>query len=724
MKRCTSLLAALLVLVGLSSAQAQLYWDRSPGVDGGGPGGLGNDGIWDTVALNWNTDAGGAAASPNVAFTNGMQAVFSAGTNVAGDPIVDSVVTLSGALTPSSILIDEGHIWWTGSGSVAAAGGITLDPGTRLSIDSSLRVINTTPKISLGNGAALFSVNPGNAGSLVPNAVQIEIDGNGVGFIGYHDQNTTVDNQVSVYQGAILGTGGTVDNGGRGTLIKVGPDQIGIGNIDNYLGSGQRSQALMTFAKLEVREGAYRLRNQTSAGANVDERAFGAVPLAVLPDAITLDGGGIGSNTTVTLHANRGITVTANGGYLDHGAGAGLSIPGPITGAGTLTVGSPTSTSTGNPGFTISNTGNATTFTGKLRVLRGTLTVPDAAALGAAPGSPEADSITIGGTSAATGGTSRLQFNGSTTLNANRGITLDGVTDGQINIPSGGNTLTYNGVISGSGKLVKMGDGTLTSSGTHTHAGGTDIFGRFNVNGGLSGAGAVNVKTAGALGTNGTLAGTGTVAGAVTVESGAHIAPGSSGIGTLALSGGLTLNTGSILDFELGAPGTSDLINLGASALSVGGIGTVALTNAGGMGAGTYTLIDYGTVGGAGLAAFLGQTPTGPAGFTYSLVDTGSLINLNVAAVATNDADFNNDGTIDAADWVAWRKFNPMASGATQTTGDANGDGDNDAADEALWTTTFGQASPGAGGGGAVPEPSTVAMLMIGLAAFAARRRG
>lgn len=140
------------------------------------------------------------------------------------------------------------------------------------------------------------------------------------------------------------------------------------------------------------------------------------------------------------------------------------------------------------------------------------------------------------------------------------------------------------------------------------------------------------------------------------------------------------------------------------------------------MAAGTYTLIDYGTVGGAGLAAFLGQTPTGPGGFSYSLVDTGSLINLSVAALATNDADFNQDGVIDAADYVVWRKFEPATGTGTQGTGDANGDTNVNGTDYDLWQDTFGQPSPGSGGGGAVPEPSTLALLVIGLAAFAGRR--
>jgi hypothetical protein len=72
------------------------------------------------------------------------------------------------------------------------------------------------------------------------------------------------------------------------------------------------------------------------------------------------------------------------------------------------------------------------------------------------------------------------------------------------------------------------------------------------------------------------------------------------------------------------------------------------------------------------------------------------------------DADYNEDGTINAADYVAWRKI-PSLFG-----GDPGYD---------LWKQQFGQASPGAGGGGAVPEPTGAVLLAIGMALFCGKRR-
>ena len=189
--------------------------------------------------------------------------------------------------------------------------------------------------------------------------------------------------------------------------------------------------------------------------------------------------------------------------------------------------------------------------------------------------------------------------------------------------------------------------------------------------------------------------------------------------------GGLILNAGSFLDFDLASPGTSDLLNVTiADGLTIDG-GSVNLTDAGGLAAGTYTLIDYaGSLMGSGIETFLAQTPTGAAGFNYTLVDTGSTIDLNVSVAPQNNADFNNDGIIDAADYVIWRKFNPATGTGTQPTGDANGDTNIDQLDYDAWVQTFGNSNPGSGGGSqGVPEPSTLVSLLIAATFIRTRTR-
>jgi hypothetical protein len=99
---------------------------------------------------------------------------------------------------------------------------------------------------------------------------------------------------------------------------------------------------------------------------------------------------------------------------------------------------------------------------------------------------------------------------------------------------------------------------------------------------------------------------------------------------------------------------------------------------------------------------------------------------LELTEPTFDNADFNEDGTIDAADYVTWQKHFGAFGGDLHQQGDANEDGVVDDLDYDEWAATFGD-TPGAGaggGGGAVPEPTTVAMLMLGLAALVGRRRG
>jgi hypothetical protein len=108
----------------------------------------------------------------------------------------------------------------------------------------------------------------------------------------------------------------------------------------------------------------------------------------------------------------------------------------------------------------------------------------------------------------------------------------------------------------------------------------------------------------------------------------------------------------------------------------------------------------------------------------FTLIDN---IKVEELVSVTNDPDFNGNGTIDAADYVLWRKNSGLGSGATNEQGDADGDGDVDGDDYTAWQAAFGNPFPGSGGGslGAVPEPGTLSALVLGmlLMGAASRRR-
>jgi fibronectin-binding autotransporter adhesin len=184
--------------------------------------------------------------------------------------------------------------------------------------------------------------------------------------------------------------------------------------------------------------------------------------------------------------------------------------------------------------------------------------------------------------------------------------------------------LTYAGSISGSGSVTKQAAGKLTLTGASTYTGATNVNAgtlvAANAAGSATGSGPVNVA-AGA-----TVAGTGSIGGAVTLNAGAHLAPGSS-VGTLNVSS-LALAANCLLDFDLGSPGSSDLVNISTTAgLALNG-GTVNITPVAGFGSGEYQLLDY-TNSFTGSAANL-TLGSVPPGFMYSFIDNPAATSIDV----------------------------------------------------------------------------------------------
>jgi hypothetical protein len=93
-------------------------------------------------------------------------------------------------------------------------------------------------------------------------------------------------------------------------------------------------------------------------------------------------------------------------------------------------------------------------------------------------------------------------------------------------------------------------------------------------------------------------------------------------------------------------------------------------------------------------------------------------LNINVDyvrfdTVAGVPGDYNNDGSVEAGDYVLWRKGGPLAN-EVDTPGTVN------AADYTAWRARFGNTS-GSGSlvaGGMVPEPAGAALLLMVVAAF------
>ncbi len=266
-----------------------------------------------------------------------------------------------------------------------------------------------------------------------------------------------------------------------------------------------------------------------------------------------------------------------------------------------------------------------------------------------------------------------------------------------------GLTTTFSGPITGTdGRLTKVGPGQLTLAGTNNYTGQTTVHeGILAMNGTMNGPAVVE--------SGATLKGTGNFLSTVTVLPGGMFAPGNSP-GTITVAG-LALMSGSTLQYELGAGDIRDRI-------VVTNNGTVVLGG----------LLDLSIL--PGFDPAIGQTFSLFEGSLGSITGTFSAVNspifnghaLNLV-YGTNQVmlqvglagDFNGDGTVNAADYVVWRKG--LGTTYTQTDYDA-------------WRAHFGQtAGSGAGNNGfssvAIPEPATLTLFVLGfvIARFGAHGR-
>jgi autotransporter-associated beta strand protein len=280
-------------------------------------------------------------------------------------------------------------------------------------------------------------------------------------------------------------------------------------------------------------------------------------------------------------------------------------------------------------------------------------------------------SLTGGG---GAGATASATSSPNLTLNSNRGVSLT-ANGGTLN-QTAGTTLTVGGLISstGNGTLSKSGAGTLVLSGANSYAGATSV-------------------TAGVLSIAGASAGLG--AGNVTVQGATSALSISSGVGD-AIDDGATVNLFGGGTSGVADQGYADLgagINEAVGSLLLNGVVQPNGTYGSSLSSATFKLNEY--------FAGLGILTVGPTIFA---------------------GDYNDDGTVDSADYVVWRKFQGTSAVLPN---DPHG-GTIGAAQFDTWRANYGQMEmPGSGAnGGTVPEPSSIILLVLSIATLPARRRG
>ena len=321
----------------------------------------------------------------------------------------------------------------------------------------------------------------------------------------------------------------------------------------------------------------------------------------------------------------------------------------------------------------------------------------------------EGGRLTLSGPGGVNGNTGQLETRAGTELFYTQGLAenlgridlLGGVFDNN-NRP-----LTSTGSIFGFGTVRT---GGLTNAGLVNVGGGDmDVFGPLTNNA------TFHVQSGSTARFFGAVSGSGAFTGAGAKVFFADVAPGSSP-GTITADGPVIFEPTASLHIELGGTlaGQFDALNLSGD-LTLDGELVVSLIDSGGTGTfapaegNAFEIISAaggitGTFGSLSLPALSG-------GLLIGVSYSSNAVTLEVVGLP---GDYNNDGNVDAADYVVWRKTFGQTGAFLPADGD--GSGTVDQADYAMWRANFGATSTAAlNSSGQVPEPSFVRFAAIAL---------
>ncbi|HEX8916834.1 MAG TPA: autotransporter-associated beta strand repeat-containing protein [Humisphaera sp.] len=453
-------------------------------------------------------------------------------------------------------------------------------------------------------------------------------DGNAAVFAGTGEAVTLVGSvrptTITVGSGngnwTLTGTG-TID-GATASLLKTGAGTLTLSNTtDNTFAGG----TTINGGVLSLGTGGTGANTSTVAAlgtGTVTVNAGGTLRLWIqnsgtfaYANPVVVDGGAVhGEDGINTLTGP--LTIGAGGATLSSKwNGKTLTVSGPITGAGTLTVRSSADGGGDVNTAAVILSGDNSGFTGRTYVRSGFLRVAtNNTALGTAPVTFVANSTLA---TAAGGGARTL---------ANALIVNPGVT---ATLDSTNASLQFNGVISGGGAVAKTSAGDLVLNAANQYTGGTTI------GGGVT-----------RLGTNDSAFGSG----AITVSGNATLATGS-GLGARTVSNAVTINTG----ITLSADG-----------------GYYPITFAGPIGGpGNFARASSGTVILAAANTYAGTTNTGTSATGGLQVGDGGssgTLGSGVVTVAAGALTFNRGDAVTVSNVISGTGTGAVVQGGAGTT--------------------------------------------------------
>ena len=300
-----------------------------------------------TAELNWGGAAGPMSSHEGTTTVNAGMLILNLGNGTT--PSLDGTITVGDGAGTDTLRTE----WFDqiGDSTTVNVNSSGVFEVSAVQEDASLGgdLNETIGALNLQGGSLVTTTNGGtNNASLVLND-NVTHDGTGStsatisGDLSLGGATRTFDVADSAVASDLVVSADIIDGGGASGITKTGTGTLELTGANTFTG------------RTTINDGIVRI------GA---DNNLGTAPGASVADQLTIDGGTLGNSATLTLDANRGVTLNAGGGTFEARNLTTLTVDGVITGAGALT-------KTGAGTLELVNTGND--WTGGININAGTV---------------------------------------------------------------------------------------------------------------------------------------------------------------------------------------------------------------------------------------------------------------------------------------------------------------------------------------------------------------